>query len=138
MGEINRAGREGKRVFETFLREFPNAVTATWVVGSGGSYDEFSQGYVGAANVTQVVSFAAIVESDKVQFKYAKYGVDETTDIVLMVSVDLVVPPQEAYYTKAGDPRRFTLVNAHYEANYGVDSLGNMLYAFKTLHLRSA
>lgn len=138
MGEIQNAGKEAKKLFETFLKEFKGSLVANWTVVSGGQYDKYSQKYVGSVESPQTLSIDAIVESDKIQFKYEKYGVDEKTDIIAMVKISLQVPPQTATYTRVGDPRSYSLVDVHFEGNYGTDSTGKQLYAFKVLHLRAS
>lgn len=138
MGEIQNAGKEGKKLFETFLKEFRGSLRADWKEISGGDYDEYSQTYVGAGEVPRNLSIDAIIETDKIQYKYEKYGVDEKTDIIAMVKIDLQLPPQEAVYTRIGDHRKYTLHEVHPEANYGTDASGKQLYAFKILHLRAS
>jgi hypothetical protein len=136
MGEIHNAGKTAKKVFETALKEFKGSLTADWVEVSNGDYDEYSQSFIGSTETPRHISIDAVIQTDKIQFIYHKYGVDELTDIIAMVRTSQIVPPQMAIYTKLGDLKPYSLHNVYFEGNYGTDPLGNQLYAFKILHLR--
>lgn len=137
MGEIRRAGQTGKKLFEKMLREFPGSLSASWVVGDGGTYDEFLGRFVGAVERNETLSIAAVVEDKGIEFKYAKYGVEARSDLVAMVSMDFTLPPTDAIYQRAGDPRKYVLKEVYGGGHYGTDQNGNQLFAYRILHLRA-
>lgn len=137
MGQFQHAGRFLKGFFERTLGEFPSSVTAHWSVTTGGTYDYTLQAYVGATSSPNSVNIPAVVETDKLKYRYEKYGINEETDIVAMVSVDQAIPPGSVTYTRQGDSRTYFLVESHNEGNYGCDPTGKELFAYKNLHLRA-
>ena len=137
MGIWHRVGAIGKKLLDKTLKEFQSSITATWKVDSPGTYDEFTGDYVGGSSSTETMSIDGIVDDDRIQFKYAKYGTDERTDLIVIVRDTFVPPPQDATYKRTGDPRSFKLKDIYQEANFGTDANNVQEFAYKLLHLRA-
>lgn len=136
MGIWHRVGAIGKKLLNKTLTEFKGTLVAKWKTEATGVYDEYTGEYVGT-QLDQTMSIDGVLDNDRIQFKYAKYGVDETTDIMVMVRDTFVPPPQDATYTRVGDPRSFILKDVYQEANFGTDVNNKQEFAYKLLHLRA-
>lgn len=135
MGEIGRAGRTGKKIFEKFLKEFPATLKVEWTVITDGEYDDFSQSYIGSNEQTITKYIDAILEKDSIEYKYKKYGVNSDTDLIAMVRIEQEIYPAEAfYYESEFNNIKYKLKAIHPEGHYGTKD-GVKLFAYKLLHL---
>jgi hypothetical protein len=135
MGDLRTAGIIAKKQFEKLLKDYPGSLTATWVDSVGGTYDNFSQKYTGATLTPRTMSIYALIETDKIEYRYAKYGVNGAEDLIAMIRVDQVIPPDSAVYTKLGDNSKYILKNIYNDGNYGTDPSGDQLSVYKIIHL---
>lgn len=137
MGEVQRAGRIANKLLKKFLKEFPNAVTVHWTVKTLGVYDEFESTHVGGTETPMSLTIPAIQEQDKIAYRYEKYGVNESTDLIFMIDVNFEIPDVDGIYKVPGDPKNYIKAGLHNDGNYGTGPGGVPLHAYKILHLRA-